>query len=405
MASQIDYSVPVFGDPTTQSVRDQFEQANIEITELQNRVWTLEQNPVVPAGGNRQVQINDNGSFGATDKFFLGDDNVLNLVDSSGTRNVQIGSYSDWGVFTGVQCNGVLQCYGFQGFEVRIYNNLGRFTIEQSAAKFIGDSGVAKIMEINYLTGKVGIGTYGWPFPDTYKLDVTGDININDNGAGGFSYRFNGIPFVYQANDQIVLTNIYSINGQPVGGGGSAAGQDDWVQFNSGGGLDAVETFQYDDEWSWLTLGTINGQWGIGDWNGSIVWDEDYYELYLNAGWGTVMVDGSDQVIKRYGIDSAKEPRGRRPRSQPRYEPPPFVLDSMLTLTHGTQFSGWSYLSFFTEQWGDSWIQAHRANAASTLTLNPKGGEVYVGTRPVGQMLNDHETRLSNMENQLRSMR
>ena len=48
MASHIDFSKPVYGNPTTQSVRDNFEIAQIEITDLQNLISS---GPFLPLAG------------------------------------------------------------------------------------------------------------------------------------------------------------------------------------------------------------------------------------------------------------------------------------------------------------------------------------------------------------------
>ena len=49
MPSQIDFSKPIFGHPTTESVRTNFEIAQVEITDLQTFV---EEGPFLPLSGD-----------------------------------------------------------------------------------------------------------------------------------------------------------------------------------------------------------------------------------------------------------------------------------------------------------------------------------------------------------------
>src|SRR5580765_4934175 len=64
MVSNINPSYPVFGSPTTQSVRDNFQAAYTEITALQNFDSTLGSGPFLPlAGGHITGNMIIDGTF------------------------------------------------------------------------------------------------------------------------------------------------------------------------------------------------------------------------------------------------------------------------------------------------------------------------------------------------------
>jgi hypothetical protein len=50
MVSRINIEIPVYGDPTTESVRENFRIAQEEITELQSRTSSIYDVPQMPAG-------------------------------------------------------------------------------------------------------------------------------------------------------------------------------------------------------------------------------------------------------------------------------------------------------------------------------------------------------------------
>ena len=72
MPSLIDFTKPIYGTPTTQSVRDNFQIAQVEITDLQN---IIAEGPFVPLDGGEMtglltlVQDPINGDHAATKRY------------------------------------------------------------------------------------------------------------------------------------------------------------------------------------------------------------------------------------------------------------------------------------------------------------------------------------------------
>lgn len=177
MASNIDFSVPVFGTPTTDSVRDQFHTAYIEITELQDRIAASR-----PAGAVNQIQYNAGGfshpAFGASAQLTW-DAGYLALTNATATSFLILTAEQ----LPSARISTITNPLEIQSSQMNLNASGGPFVVGTSLA-----GPATERMRITML-GEVGIGNFSLT-PPAFKLDIQGDCNLST----GSHYRINGVP-------------------------------------------------------------------------------------------------------------------------------------------------------------------------------------------------------------------